>query len=632
MERAEADKRETAPPVSICIATRNRRDDLLIALASCFAQSYRPLEVLVFDDASTDGTEWTVRERFPGVVYRRADEPRGYVALRNEALRTAGGKYVFTLDDDAYFSDAGTVGQIVRQLEADDGIAAVAIPFLEPPAATPAAYRARQVTPLSPGTAVRSYRGCANAVRREAALAAGGYRDYFVHQGEERDLCLRLLDRGGRVVYGASPPMVHAASPARDTRRIDRYGVRNTLLFDGLNVPFPQVLVRLTADAFALAAYKLSWRTFHRRLWYVAGGLAACLRYAADRHAVARTTYRTYRGLPLTRPEPWPDSGPPPPLPKAPVAAPRVPATARQQLVSVCVVTHNRKHDLLIAVESCLAQTYRPLEILLFDDGSTDGTEEAVRDRWPEVRYFRAQGNEGLAALRNRGFREARGEIVIGMDDDSYFSDPRTVEGLLRDFETHPEAAVIAMPFVEPGRPHIPRMPPLRASDQPQLRTYTGCAHAIRREVALRIGGYTEAFVYRIIDRDVSIRLLARGFHIVYGSTPPMVHLYSMDRDWDRMRTLSIRNSMLFDFLYVPWPHMPLRLAADTIRLFFRRLDPGSWGATIRGVTRGVAACWRHARLRRPMRRDAYRRFRRLQAHGPIAWEGELPAPARPRS
>ena len=72
--------------------------------------------------------------------------------------------------------------------------------------------------------------------------------------------------------------------------------------------------------------------------------------------------------------------------------------------VSIVLFTRNRKEELLTALESCFAQNHRPLEVLVFDDASTDGTEEAVRTSFPEVRFFREESNRGIAALRNRGF------------------------------------------------------------------------------------------------------------------------------------------------------------------------------------------------------------------------------------
>jgi len=89
-------------------------------------------------------------------------------------------------------------------------------------------------------------------------------------------------------------------------------------------------------------------------------------------------------------------------------------------LVSVVIPAYNRAALLLQAVDSVLAQSYAAHEVLIVDDGSTDGTREAVASRFgsnPKVRYFH-QTNAGVSAARNRGLREAGGEFVAFLDSD----------------------------------------------------------------------------------------------------------------------------------------------------------------------------------------------------------------------
>lgn len=89
-------------------------------------------------------------------------------------------------------------------------------------------------------------------------------------------------------------------------------------------------------------------------------------------------------------------------------------------LVSVIVPTYNRGGVLPLAVASALAQTHPSLEVIIVDDGSTDGTADLVSRLWgaePRVRFFR-QANRGVAAARNRGIREARGDWFAFLDSD----------------------------------------------------------------------------------------------------------------------------------------------------------------------------------------------------------------------
>jgi len=86
--------------------------------------------------------------------------------------------------------------------------------------------------------------------------------------------------------------------------------------------------------------------------------------------------------------------------------------------VSVIIPTYNRKLCLFQAVDSVLAQTVPVEEIIVVDDGSTDGTFEAVCARYGALVKAIRQDNSGASAARNRGLREARGEWIALLDSD----------------------------------------------------------------------------------------------------------------------------------------------------------------------------------------------------------------------
>lgn len=92
----------------------------------------------------------------------------------------------------------------------------------------------------------------------------------------------------------------------------------------------------------------------------------------------------------------------------------------RAPRVSAIITTHNRAHLLRRAIQSVLAQDYPNLELIVVDDGSTDGTEALVRGYSARgVRYLRHSRNRGLAAAgRNTGIDSANGEYVAFLDDD----------------------------------------------------------------------------------------------------------------------------------------------------------------------------------------------------------------------
>ncbi len=110
---------------------------------------------------------------------------------------------------------------------------------------------------------------------------------------------------------------------------------------------------------------------------------------------------------------------------------------AEAPLVSVVIPVLNGERFLAEAVESILAQRYPSLEIIIVDDGSTDGTESVVSRLPCEVHYFK-QGNFGPAAARNRGIRDASGDYVAFLDVDDLWPAhtlPRLMDELLRQPE-----------------------------------------------------------------------------------------------------------------------------------------------------------------------------------------------------
>ena len=125
---------------------------------------------------------------------------------------------------------------------------------------------------------------------------------------------------------------------------------------------------------------------------------------------------------------------------------------SNQPLVSVVLIFWNAQHFLKEAIESVFAQTYRAWELLLVDDGSSDGTTAIARsyaERDPQhVRYLEHPGhaNRGMSASRNLGIGNARGSYIAFLDaDDVWFSS--ILEEQVGVLEAYPEAAMVYGPI-----------------------------------------------------------------------------------------------------------------------------------------------------------------------------------------
>lgn len=100
------------------------------------------------------------------------------------------------------------------------------------------------------------------------------------------------------------------------------------------------------------------------------------------------------------------------------------PSRTSRPLVSVVIPAYNAEGYLAATIESVLAQTYRPLEVLVVDDGSSDGTVALARSFGDPVRVIE-QENKGPAGARNTGFAEARGAIIALLDADDLWMPER---------------------------------------------------------------------------------------------------------------------------------------------------------------------------------------------------------------
>ena len=171
-----------------------------------------------------------------------------------------------------------------------------------------------------------------------------------------------------------------------------------------------------------------------------------------------------------------------------------------EPLVSVVIPVFNGERFLREAVESVLAQKYSPLEIIMVDDGSTDGTADVARSLPETVRYLH-QTNQGPAAARNRGIEHAQGSLIAFADADDLWPEDKLalqLPYLMRD-----PAAEIVM-----GRIQQVLLSETGAEDfgEPAFSVNLGSA-IIRKSVFERVGLFDETMRY---SEDVDWFMRAR--------------------------------------------------------------------------------------------------------------------------
>lgn len=292
--------------------------------------------------------------------------------------------------------------------------------------------------------------------------------------------------------------------------------------------------------------------------------------------------------------------------------------TEQQIQASVVIATRNRKDDLRQAIISSFDQTVA-VEVVVMDDGSTDGSVEMVRDEFPQVRLYQLGDARGPSFQRTRGTELARANIVFPIDDDAKFMSRNTIEQTLAEFD-HPRIGAVAIPFIEVAENLAMQHAPDKRGMYITPR-YIGCSHALRRDVFLAVGGYREHMFNMGEESDMCIRMLNAGYVTRLGGGDAMHHTRSPVRNMKNITIRIRRNAMLRTWHNVPMPYLTTAMLAQvgiSFREGWRR--PGLL-MTLRGIGAGFAACVRQLGHRKPVSRQAYHLWLKLRIEDAILFE-----------
>lgn len=283
-------------------------------------------------------------------------------------------------------------------------------------------------------------------------------------------------------------------------------------------------------------------------------------------------------------------------------------------LATVVISTRNRKGELRRALVSCFRQE-PPIEVVVVDDGSTDGTSEMVRSEFPKAHLVRSGESFGYVVQRNRGAELAKGDVIFSLDDDAEFSSPQVVRQTLTAFND-PRVGAVTIPWKNvPAHQMLSDLAP-NENDIYVCRSFTGMAHAVRRDLFLRLGGYREFFLHGFEEIDFCVRLLDAGFVVRLGRADHVNHHESKIRDVSRQAYFVARNGVLFAWYNVPGLRLPIHLAGSVIHVVLYGLRNGYLWPRLKGLANGFSSCTRQWRARRPISLGAYQLYRRLTRNG----------------
>jgi glycosyltransferase involved in cell wall biosynthesis len=251
--------------------------------------------------------------------------------------------------------------------------------------------------------------------------------------------------------------------------------------------------------------------------------------------------------------------------------------------VSVVIPTYNRKDILKTTLSSLVGQTFTDFEVLVADDGGSDGTGEMLKSlNLPFPIQHLWHKNAGRSAARNMGIKAAEGEIILFVDDHIILT-KNFIEEHLKTHEKYKSRGVGAVrgyvefikdPSLAPPRPrHLSLFTKIRLffEYQDPLRFYTHNV-SVRKEALLKIGGFDEDFKeYGFQDQECGYRITRAGYKIRFNPNAIgyiFKAVFNFEKECDKQRQAG-RSAALCRKKH---PKFGLRCGANPINLFLYRI------------------------------------------------------------
>ncbi|MBX3304464.1 MAG: glycosyltransferase [Nitrospira sp.] len=474
------------PKVSVILPSYNRPDRLTEALQSVLRQSYQDFEIVVVNDGGTDVGATVAALNDGRIMYIQHDRNRGLAAARNTGLRAAKGKYVAYLDDDDRYLP-NHLETLVKVLVGSE---------------CKVAYT--------------------DAWRVHEQSEGGQYFEVG------RDLPYSYDFNPANLLVGNYFPVLcvmHERSCLDDVGGFDEslFAHEDWDLWIRMAMKFQFVHVKkITAE--------FTWRTDGSSMT------------SGTQQTYYRTTeiiYRKYR--------PYAER------------VPDVRAAQEQRLAELRAKTRPSHFDCSIIVpvwngaeltRQCLtalacATTDVTFEVIVVDNGSTDGTPEVLASLAGDIRIIRNQENLGFAKACNQGARAATGNYLVFLNNDT-IPQRGWLKALVNEVEAHTEVGIVGSKLLYPDgtvqhagvvRDIEDRLPyhiyQKFSGDHPavnrrrEFQIVTAACMLTRRILFEELGGFDEGYVNGFEDADLCLKVRERGYQVVYQPRSVVVHLES---------------------------------------------------------------------------------------------------------
>ena len=254
---------------------------------------------------------------------------------------------------------------------------------------------------------------------------------------------------------------------------------------------------------------------------------------------------------------------------------------------SLIIVTYNRKKELEETIYNVFSLERKFDEIIVINNGSTDGTEEILKKlrKQYEFKIYNLTKNLGVAGGRNFGVKVSSGDILTFLDDDAIFGISNPIDIMEHYFSNEPNLGILAFRIKnfytkKVNTAEFPSFSLLgkRKKENEEFYTsyYIGAGHAIKREVFTKCGLYPEYFFYAGEELYLSFKAINKGFTIKYT---PKILIYHKISPFGRVSTsrkwfYTLRNKLIINYKFLPVKYRIINNFSWFIKAFIYTKSP----------------------------------------------------------
>ena len=221
--------------------------------------------------------------------------------------------------------------------------------------------------------------------------------------------------------------------------------------------------------------------------------------------------------------------------------------------VSVMITTKGRIVDLRRTCDVLRRLNPAPLEVLITIDGCAEDVHEAVKAELQQARVFVNQIGLGSVASRDRMMRQARADLVLAVDDDSYPEELDCIARIIPLFAERHKLAVLHFPQRTDQYPETLAQTDFGAEHL--TRSFANSGAVLRRSTYLQLPGFDPRFFHMYEEPDYALQCVAAGYDVLFSPVITIRHHYSgQARNEMRVHHRHARNELWSTLMRCPFP------------------------------------------------------------------------------